>query len=767
MEKVGSLLFVRLLLLVVFLLVSVSSADARGKAVDSLLNVIRSHTSEDTTRVNMLNELAISIALSDSLTAMNYANEAEYLAGQLSYHKGRAYSNFVKGYIASSSIVNNTSLSFFKRAIEIAEGASLYYEANDYMGYYGMFLIKMGDFNTAIDIYNKGIKFCLVNDYKKGLVRSIGNLAIIYKEKGDFVKALESYEWVLSLSAETGDKEVEMIALNNIGAIFYHIGDYPKAQEYYFKALRLKEKNGNPKGLITGYLNIGTVIRKQGDKEEALVYLNKALELARKEGDKFDVIQCLQEFGMLEKDVDNKKALDYFKQTLSYSQDIAFKRGIITSLINIGDIYLAESNLESAGTYFEKALSQARESQHRQLLGLALRRIGFLNFKLNNYPLAIDYSLEGLHIAEDLKLIADKRDIYEQLHQIYREAGDYKNAYESLINFKMYSDSIFNEKKVRQVAEQEFVYRLEAQKQAIDSENQKRETLSKTESRMHRTVIYILGIGILVVLVLLFLIHRSNKAKQHINRMLASQKSVIEKKNKILKEFNEGKDKFFSILAHDLKSSFNSILGFSNILASDEEEFSKEETRMMATAIHAASTNTYKLLENLLSWSKSNVGMVGFHPTTFQLCELISANRPVWDAAADAKHIKVSCVANGDCNVFGDRDMINTILRNLITNAIKFTPDHGEVTINTMNNSKGIEIEVADTGIGISEEAIADLFIIGKINSRPGTHNEMGTGLGLLICKEFVQKHDGKIWVESEVGKGSRFKVFFPHEHQA
>ncbi len=352
--------------------------------------------------------------------------------------------------------------------------------------------------------------------------------------------------------------------------------------------------------------------------------------------------------------------------------------------------------------------------------------------------------------------------MYEQLYKIYEKKGDYKNSFFYLKNFKLLNDSIFNEKNLRKTTEQEYIYQFDTERQLIERQNQEKEAIAKAKEKLNTIIIAILAIGICLVTLLLVFLYRSYRQKHHFNNLLEKQKEEIEEKNSQLKEFNEGKDKFFSILAHDLKSSFNSILGFSDLLSSPSTTYTADEIQKMSSAIHTSAQNTYKLLENLLTWSKTNVGVVGFKPVQFNLDELIDGNKPDWTAMAVQKNIEIECKYLNNCTIFADREMINTILRNLVTNAIKFTPVGGRIEITTGLNNDGTQITVADTGIGMTQEEIDDLFIVGKISTRPGTHNEMGTGLGLLICKEFVDRHNGQIWIESEPERGSKFTFMIP-----
>ena len=229
-----------------------------------------------------------------------------------------------------------------------------------------------------------------------------------------------------------------------------------------------------------------------------------------------------------------------------------------------------------------------------------------------------------------------------------------------------------------------------------------------------------------------------------------------------LRELVATKDKFFSIIAHDLKSPFNSILGLSNLLVEQIEEKNFDGIEEYAKIIQKSSTTVFNLLMNLLEWARSQTGRMEFSREYIELGALINEVIELSNESAHQKSITIIKELPRNLLVFADKAMINTILRNLISNAIKFTYPDGHIIISAEKKLDELKISVSDNGIGIKKEAIGKLFRIDENNIRMGTQNEMGTGLGLILCKEFIEKHHGKIWVESEIGKGSKFSFTIP-----
>lgn len=241
-------------------------------------------------------------------------------------------------------------------------------------------------------------------------------------------------------------------------------------------------------------------------------------------------------------------------------------------------------------------------------------------------------------------------------------------------------------------------------------------------------------------------------------------KFELKESERKLKESNQAKDKFFSIISHDLRSPFHTLLGLSNQLLENHKNYDEAMRERLIRYINESSKKTFNLLEDLLTWSRSQTGKIEFAPLEVNIKKLISEIVLASKLIAKTKNISLSDRIEIDPTVIADKDMLKTVLRNLISNAIKFTKENGAVIVSVNNTIKQdfIEVSVADTGIGIPEDIIDDLFLIDKITSSPGTEKETGTGLGLILCKEFVEKQGGKIWVKSEVGKGSEFIFTLP-----
>lgn len=239
------------------------------------------------------------------------------------------------------------------------------------------------------------------------------------------------------------------------------------------------------------------------------------------------------------------------------------------------------------------------------------------------------------------------------------------------------------------------------------------------------------------------------------------EQALLQNENR-LRELNATKDKFFSIIAHDLKSPFNGIIGFSNLLAIQVQENNYEGIEEYARVIQDSSLRAMELLENLMEWSRSQTGRMEFNPEFVEIVALINEVSKLLNDTAQQKSISISMELPQKIIVSADKAMITTVLRNLISNAVKFTNPGGKIVISAVQKPDELLVTICDNGVGMKNEVVEKLFHIDTNLSTTGTQNETGTGLGLILCAEFVKKHGGKIWAESEVEKGSKFHFTIP-----
>jgi len=677
-------------------------ANAQNPEIDSLENLLQKHVKKDTVRINLLNETAYKIYRINIEKTLKYAQEARNLSQDLNYKKGEAKSLRLIG---------------------------IYYDSKS-------------DYSSAIDYFRKSLKLFQELGNKSGISYSINSIGLAYMYQGDYPKALEYLQKSLKIKEELSDKRGISLSYHNIGVIYTKEKDYPKALEYFQKSLKIKEELGDKIGISNSCIGIGFIYLYQGDYP---------------------------------------KAMEYFQKSLQISVEIGSKSGISSCYNYIGEVYKTQGDYSKALKYYQKSLKINVETGRKESEALSYKELGSLYFKQKKTKEAYNFSKKAYMMAEeigDAELIMGSAEI---LAKSSEALGLYKEAYSYHVIFKVMNDSLYNEENIKKITGLEYQYKYEKEKQTIEHEQQKKDAIYAEKAKRQKmvTLAFILGFILMTSLALAVLLYFMQKRKA--NKLLTLQKKQIEETNEELikqneeiqtfaydlEKANKTKDKFFSIIAHDLKGPFSVVLGFSDILLENHKEYDDLERETYIRYIKDSSDKTYKLLENLLTWAKSQTGRIEFTPEKINIEELITDIILLLEEPAKNKEIKLISNTENNLTVNVDENMINTIIRNLVSNAIKFTPKGGNITIKSHtttdeNSQQFVEIIVKDSGIGIPPEVQSELFKISTNISTKGTDNEDGTGLGLILCKEFVEKHGGEIWVESEVGKGSEFIFTIP-----
>jgi PAS domain S-box-containing protein len=413
---------------------------------------------------------------------------------------------------------------------------------------------------------------------------------------------------------------------------------------------------------------------------------------------------------------------------------------LIVSLIDISERKKAEEALKGYNSRLELAMDAAKMAWWDMDIKTgniiyAKRKADMLGYDVNQFKHYIDF-MKLVHpddydntmdaMRNHFKGLAER---YETEYRILASSGDYKWFYD--IGSIVKRDSKGNPLKIIGLV-------IDITERKLDEEEQKK------------------------------LFKQLRESNELIEINLFQKNALIEelflaKEN--LEKMNSEKDKFFSIIAHDLKSPFSGFLGLTKMMAEETTEFTYEELQEISSNMQSSANNLYELLENLLEWARMQRGLIEFKPENFMLNDIVTRNISLVHEFAKQKNIVLINNISEEIRVTADIPIINTVLRNLISNALKFTTRGGKVEIGVLvNPSEGfkpsegnIEIYVKDTGIGMSADTISKLFKIDQNVSRPGTEKESSTGLGLILCKEFIEKNGGSIWVESEVGKGSTF----------
>lgn len=577
------------------------------------------------------------------------------------------------------------------------------------------------DYEAAMDLFIGALAIEDSLDLEDQKFLTLIAIARVFEVVGDHHKSAQFLEQSLALSRENRNINSVAMALNNLGKVNASRGQINDAFSNYQHVLRFRDdisKTFEADALF----NLADLYTMQGNYEEALGHHKSALAINRALGDRYAEAVSLNNIGVLYALMKNDaKSLANHQVALGIRQDLKDKSGVAESYNNLAGVYFRQNDFAAAISNGLIALGHARESQAQEQL-----------FKS-----------------------------YDLLSQAYKGTGDYKNGlmYREL-SLAIY-EFIQNERHERQLLETQNRYvvgKKESEIQKLDAVRIEREREIAEQKRFRNALFALVGLVFVIagLLLILYLVKRRS------NIVLQVARKEVQQHNAKLQELNQTKDKFFSIISHDLKGPLNSLTSFSHLLINHTDSLSKEEIRMLAGDLDKSVRNLLGLLENLLEWSRSQTGNIDFSPEVFDLVELLEKNKSLLQSQASNKNITIVVEPADEYPVRLHKASINTVVRNLVSNAIKFTGEGGRIVLDIRNAGGHFDISIADNGVGMSQEVMARLFRLDSKHTTPGTANEKGTGLGLILCREFVEKNGGKIAVRSAPGNGSVFSMTFP-----
>lgn len=587
-----------------------------------------------------------------------------------------------------------------------------------------LYMFGQEDYEKAMDLFIRSL--AIEDSLQLTQQKVITYLAIaeVFLHTGNLKKSDEALDQALVLNKTSEDQDIVAFILTKQGEIKTSEGELDAAEQSYKAVLNIVESINTPETEAKALFNLAVVYSKQDKLESALTTFKQALAIYRAEQDPAQEAFTLNEIGNLYALMKNhEKALANHVVSLEIRQRLKDKSALAQSYNNIGALYLAQKNLERAVANIDLALASAQAAQDQH----------------------------------------EMRRSYDLLSLSFREARDFEKALRYRDLFVEMNDFIQRDINQQKLVDAEVNYQLEKRESQIDrleSIRSARERELAAERQMRSFLIALIGLAVVIALLVLYLYF----VKRRTNKVLQIANDTVRNQNVQLTELNATKDKFFSIISHDLKGPLNSLTSFSGLLINHTDSLSKDEIKMLANDLDKSLKNLFALLENLLEWSRSQTGNIEFKSEPFDLTAMLQQNKELLSAQAGNKKITIENNVHSAIQVNAHRHSVNTVVRNLISNAIKFTPEGGKITLSAKPEQNRLVVSIADNGVGMSKEVIDKLFRIDTKHTTKGTANEKGTGLGLILCKDFIEKNGGKIWVTSEPGKGSVFSFDLPYQ---
>jgi signal transduction histidine kinase len=625
-----------------------------------------------------------------------------------------------------------------------------------------------GQFDKALPVF-----FAILREAKKTnnlelVVKSLIYIGKYHHSKGNFNNSLRYYKNALKISKRSNNKALIFDVQNNLGKHYETVGDYTNAFEHYLNNLGIIDSIYNVILKSSCYNHLGNLYQAIGDNENSVKYHKKALNARLKLGYEEGMAKSYNNLGEIYLAINKvDSALALFTASLSICKTIGYSKGKIKAYTNIG-ICLNKKQEQGAVHYFDSSMSLAKTIGYEKGIADNLMGLGSYYCKHDDYKKAIMYLKATNKMALELNLPEHYKNGNFYLSRVYEKTGDYKS---SLAYYKQYVDvekQLFNEAKNKQIKSNQLRYETEKKKRENEILKKENELIGLRIKRQKTRSIFI-SILLVISLLLIFVIYKRSQIKQKTSRQLASLNSTITAQNLSLKKLNNElnkvnleKDKFFSIIAHELRNPLWWFRNLASTLSANFREMDEAKLEKSLRSINESAVAVFHLMDNLLFWSRKQLNRITCDPVNFNLNEIIQETIYLVKNEIEFKEIRLNNSIDKDTIVVADKDLIKVVFRNIISNSLKYTPKKGKISISQQTKKNCVTVMIEDTGIGIKQKELEKILQSKSYASNLGLMQEKGTGLGLMMCKEFIEMNNGKMKIESEESKGTRIMFSIP-----
>ncbi|WP_276374951.1 tetratricopeptide repeat-containing sensor histidine kinase [Chryseolinea sp. H1M3-3] len=576
--------------------------------------------------------------------------------------------------------------------------------------------------DSAMAYASASLKKADAIQYTKGRADALLQIGRLKRDQDNAAEALTEMFTALKLYREINDQVQIANALNDISIIYANSGDYEKSLAYFKQALEIFRQMGDSKGESYALNNIGMIYQELNDDAMAKDYFLQSLKIKEKNHDIYGISRGYSNLGLLSENSKQwNEALQYY--------------------------YKADS-------LYEKALDV--KAQAINLISIA--RIKKIQGKNNEAKKYVTLALEK---GKEVTALSTMLNAYELLSSLEEEKGNFKASLEYQKLYNRTADSLNNENHRSNLEELKTRFNLEEKEREIALLKKDRELQQAVVERKN-IVTYGLTAGIVLMVIILALVFYAYRATKSKKDSLTVKNKEIEQQRNDLDKLNKDKDRFFSILSHDLRGPLSSLKGLSHLLTGHLDAFTPQELIQIRTKIDMSLDNLTNLINNILEWSIASSQKRKAKFDKINTLDLIQKNISFYKTIAETKGVTIRHEPQAELFAYADYHAIDTVVRNLLSNSIKFSHPNKEVSIAASRSNGSVLISVKDQGIGIPLDIQNNLFTLTGNVSQPGTNNEKGTGLGLTLCKELMKENHGDIQVKSKPGEGSEFIITIP-----
>lgn len=592
-----------------------------------------------------------------------------------------------------------------------------------------------------------------LNQYPDSRLRPqfLNLLATAYQYRESNLQALETYREALALLDTTRQRQFASRLKMNMAGIYADIGNKSRSFRYYLDALEQAEAAGDSVFLAVVLNNVGNAYNNDEQFEEAGYYLERSWELSETLDYDNGRLLSATNLGNTHSGMGElQEARKWYERALEVHPRV--RAGPPVQLYyNLGNLHGRMGDLDRSEELFRQSLENSRSAGMEQGMFFNGVGLGTVASRRGDDEEAVRWYREALRAADSLNSLDFRQQAHHHLYEQYQGMGRPDSALAHLERSKQLSDSLSAREQEQMLAEAEARMGLRRQEElnrALREKQAEQQSRITFQYWLIVAVVCIMGLALAIA----YLVYRESRQRRRLNRQLQQQKQKLE-------ELNRVKDKLFAVVAHDLRNPITALRGMLHMLR--DEQYSREELKELSEELEISLHQNMTTLENLLAWARSQ--MEGITIRT----EEVNAGSLAEDLVAShlfqahRKGIELVNAIADDITVRADREMLKLVLRNLISNALKFSEEGDEIRLVAGTSNGQVEIRVSDTGIGIPPEVRKDLFTQ-QNHHRQGTRNERGSGLGLALCKEFIELQDGSITFDTEVGQGTTFRLVLP-----
>jgi len=621
--------------------------------------------------------------------------------------------------------------------------------------------------DSALSCLDMAQQICFKLNDTANYNKCIKKLAFINWRQGLFKTADSLYLKSYFLSILLKDSDYIGATLNSLGAIAWGQGRYVKALNYYKKAMDVSLSMGNKKRCSIVINNIGLIYKETKDYNKALANYKEGLKIAKQINYEIAITYSYNNIAQVYLILKQyKKALLYCDSTLFFYKKNKDKTGLSMLYREKAEAYTGLLNYKYSIHYLLLAIERGKKMKVNYHLSLAYQDIAEVYYKINKLKLANQYVEKSLVFSKNNDYLNVQRNNYTLMADIDSKLGDFKHAYEHIKKANIIKDSIRNKEKLKQIAKLQVNYELvkiEREKQILEKEKLLHERILKANKLViyrQKLVIGIIIFSLLVSLLFIIVIRKQKQQLSNYSSLLSRNKIKLERSLGKLEEAQIFKNKIFSIIGHDLRGPIGSFNAMLDIIG--DESHSQDKRKYFMDLLKGIAVQSFNLLENLLQWAKNENQEIKYSPKNIKVNKIVKETLLLVNERAETKNINIICKISDNIEIFADYNTFLTIVRNILTNAMKFTPANGQINIIAYDKTDEIEICIKDNGLGISQKNLQKILNPQIHFTTTGTEKEKGSGLGMKLIIEFIKGNGGTYSIKSREGKGTSFCFCLP-----